>query len=180
MIKASIAEQEATNAVGKVFDLVLKDPFGTEQRLSALTGRVVILNFWATYCIPCKGEMPDLAAIQNEYAAVSLQVIGASTDEIKDRAKVLEFAKENKINFPIWLGATTSDMIRFGLGAALPGTVIIDRGGRVAKVISGVVNQRDLKKQIESMLLSAEREATSAQAESAKQPEVSSVPSLPL
>ena len=63
------------------------------------------LNFWATYCIPCRKEMPDLAAIQNEYAALGVQVIGASTDEAADRAKVLQFVRETKINFPIWMGA---------------------------------------------------------------------------
>ena len=65
VIAPSIAEQEAANVVGKEIELSLKDPFGTEQRLSALKGRIVVLNFWATYCIPCRKEMPDLAAIQN-------------------------------------------------------------------------------------------------------------------
>ena len=115
VLAASIAEQDAANIVGKEIELVLKDPFGGEQRLSALKGRIVVLNFWATYCIPCRTEMPDLAAIQNEYAALGLQVIGASTDVADDRAKVLQFVKETKVNFPIWVGASTADMIRFGL-----------------------------------------------------------------
>src|SRR5215213_1516155 len=155
VIAPSIAEQEAANVVGREIELSLKDPFGTEQRLSAPKGRIVVLNFWATYCIPCRKEMPDLAAIQNEYAALGVQVVGASTDEVTDRNKVLQFARETKVNFPIWLGATTAHMIRFGLGAALPGTVVIDRNGRIAKVISGIVNQADLKKQIDAMLTSA-------------------------
>ena len=67
--------------------------------------------------------------------------------------------KLTKINFPIWLGATTADMMRFGLGGALPGTVIIGRDGRVAKVISGVVNLADLKKQVDSMLAGSETTA---------------------
>lgn len=171
----SIAEQEAANIVGKEVELSLKDPFGTEQRLSSLKGRIVVLNFWATYCVPCRKEMPDLAAIQNEYAALGVQVVGASTDELKDRDKVLPFVKETKINFPIWIGATTTDMIRFGLGAALPGTVVINRDGRVAKVISGVVNQADLKKQIEAMLASAAKEQKKTVSQ--QRSEVSSVPS---
>jgi thiol-disulfide isomerase/thioredoxin len=175
----SLAEQEAASVIGKEIELVLKDPFGSEQRLSALKGRIVILNFWATYCIPCRKEMPDLAAIQNEYAALGLQVIGASTDEAEDRAKVLQFVKETKINFPIWIGATTTDMIKFGLGAALPGTVIIGRDGRVVKVISGVVNAADLKTQIDTMLATAEKVAKRERGRSAGQKggAVSSVPS---
>lgn len=185
VLAPSLAEREAANVVGSEVELTLKDPFGTEQRLSALKGRIVVLNFWATYCVPCRKEMPDLAAIQNEYAAVGVQVVGASADEAEDRAKVLQFVKETKINFPIWTGATISDMMRFGLGAALPGTVIVGRDGRVAKVISGIVNQADLKKQIDAMLASAEKTVTKErkkereQVASVKQKssEASSVPS---
>jgi peroxiredoxin len=181
----SLAEREAANVVGKEVDLTLKDPFGTTQGLSALKGRIVILNFWATYCIPCRKEMPDLAAIQNEYAALGVQVVGASTDEAADRSKVLQFVKETKVNFPIWTGATTADMIRFGLGAALPGTVVIGKDGRIAKVISGVVNQTDLKKHIDAMLAAAEKTAANERREERQQVavanrksgEVSSVPS---
>ena len=185
VIAASQAEREAASIVGSEVELALKDPFGTEQRLSALKGRIVVLNFWATYCVPCRKEMPDLAAIQNEYAALGVQVVGASADAAEDRAKVLQFVKETKINFPVWMGATTADMLRFGLGAALPGTVIIGRDGRVAKVISGVVNQAELKKQIDAMLANAERAAAKErkkereQTASAKQKEseASTVPS---
>jgi thiol-disulfide isomerase/thioredoxin len=186
VIAASQAEREAANVVGREVELALKDPFGTEQRLSALKGRIVVLNFWATYCVPCRKEMPDLAAIQNEYAALGVQVVGASADEANERARVLQFVKETKINFPIWMGATTSDMLRFGLGGALPGTVIVGRDGRVAKVISGVVNVAELKKQIDAMLASAEKSAATErkkqgreQTASAKQKEseASTVPS---
>ena len=157
VLAASLAERQAATIIGKEVELTLKDPFGTEQRLSSFKGRIVILNFWATYCIPCRKEMPDLAAIQNEFAALGVQVIGASTDESKDRDKVLQFVKETKVNFPVWMGASSADMIRFGLGTALPGTVIIDREGRVTKVISGIVDKADIKKQIESMLATAEQ-----------------------
>lgn len=186
VLAVSLAEQEAANVVGKEVNLTLKDLFGAEQSLSALKGRIVVLNFWATYCVPCRKEMPDLAAIQNEYALLGVQVVGASADAVGDRAKVLEFAKETRVNFPVWTGATTADMMRFGLGAALPGTVIIGKDGRVAKVISGIVNQADLKKQIDSMLATAEKTAANErkreqreQAAAAKQKpaEASSVPS---
>lgn len=179
VLAPSLAEQEAANVIGKEVDLTLKDPFGTSQGLSSLKGRIVILNFWATYCIPCRKEMPDLAAIQNEYAALGVQVVGASTDETGDRAKVLQFVKETKVNFPIWLSATTSDMMRFGLGGALPGTVVIGRDGHIAKVISGVVNQADLKKQIDALLASAARKQEREQGAAVKRKssEASSVPS---
>lgn len=181
ILAPSLAEEEATKVIGTEVELTLKDPFGTPQGLSALKGRIVILNFWATYCIPCRTEMPDLAAIQNEYAALGVQVIGASADEAEDRAKVLQFIKETKVNFPVWLGATTADLMRFGLGAALPGTAIIGRDGRIAKLISGVINQADLKRQIDAMLAAAEKTAAKERRQEreqvAKSREVSSVPS---
>lgn len=157
VLAPSLAEQEAANVIGTEAELTLKDPFGSFQSLNALKGRIVVLNFWATYCIPCRTEMPDLAVIQNEYGALGVQVVGASTDADKDRALVLQFVKETKVNFPVWMGASTADMIRFGLGAALPGTVVIGRDGKIVRVISGVINPADLRKQIDRMLASAEK-----------------------
>ena len=182
VLAPSLAEREAAKVVGQEVELRMTDLSGSPQSLSSLKGRIVILNFWATYCIPCKAEMPDLAAIQNEYAALGVQVIGASTDEVGDRQKILQFVKETKINFPIWVGAGTSDMLRFGLGSALPGTVVISKDGRIAKVISGVVNQADLKKQIDVMLGSntsgpAEKPEKREVAATRRPSEVSSVPS---
>jgi thiol-disulfide isomerase/thioredoxin len=182
VLAPSLAEREAAKVIGQEVELKLTDLSGSDQTLASLKGRIVILNFWATYCIPCKSEMPDLAAIQNEYAALGVQVIGASTDEIGDRQKILQFVKEAKINFPIWIGAGTSDMLRFGLGSALPGTVVIGKDGQIAKVISGVVNQAELKRQIDSMQAANISEpasrVTNGRVASAKEPvEVSSVPS---
>lgn len=176
VLAASLAEQEAAKSVGRQHELTLKDLSGVEQSLAALKGRIVILNFWATYCIPCRKEMPDLAAIQNEFAAFGVQVIGVNTDEAADRSEVLKFVKETKLNFPIWVDATTEHMIRFGLGAALPGTVIIGRDGRVAKVISGVVDQASLRKEIEK-LLAVTAVNTTTRKETARKAEVSAVPS---
>lgn len=137
---------------GTKAELALRDLYGAEQRLSALGGRIVVLNFWATYCEPCRREMPDLARIQNEYAALGVQVVGASADAETARAKVLEFIRETKINFPVWLGATTGDMQRFGLAPVLPGTVIIGRDGRIAWIKTGIVKEADVKKKIDELL----------------------------
>jgi thiol-disulfide isomerase/thioredoxin len=152
VLEQSLAQREAAKLVGQQIDLTLKDLSGVDQSLSALKGRIVVLNFWATYCIPCRKEMPDLAAIQNEFAALGVQVVGVNTDELKDRSKVLQFVKETKINFPIWVGGSTEHMVKFGLGAALPGTVVIGRDGRVVKIIAGVVDQVILRKEIEALL----------------------------
>jgi thiol-disulfide isomerase/thioredoxin len=149
-LSAAPAQQAST--IGTEVEFSLKDLGGVEQRLSAYRGRVVVLNFWATWCVPCKEEMPDLAAIQNTYAAFGVQVVGASADQIADRAKVVEFIKQTKINFPIWLGATTADMQRFGVGPGLPATVVIGRDGKVSVLHYKTISQAQLKKDIDRLL----------------------------
>jgi peroxiredoxin len=122
--------------------------------------------------------MPDLAAIQNEYAALGVQVVGASADTMADRQKVRQFIKETRLNFPVWLGASAEDMARFGLGSALPATVLIGRDGKVVATYKGVIKVADVRKQLESLLAVAEKESK-GQPPSARQTprEASSVPS---
>ena len=179
IIEKSLAEKQSAEVVGTQIELKLKDLFGAEQSLAQYRGRIVVLNFWATYCVPCRKEMPDLSAIQNEFAALGVQVIGASTDEAADRPTVLQFIKDVKINFPVWLGATSADTLRFGVGTALPATVIIDKDGKVYKTISGIVNQTDLRKDVEKLLRDAEKQAKIETKKQTKisDAEASSVPS---
>jgi len=165
-------------AIGTQPDLTLKDLFGVEQRLAAYRGKVVVLNFWATWCIPCRKEMPELAAIQNEYAALGVQVVGASADDLTDRSSVVTFIKEAGINFPVWVGATIEDMKRFGLGPVLPGTVVIGRDGKLLAIRNGVITRSYLKKQID-VLLASDAKAIKKEIALSRPPKVaaSSVPS---
>ena len=170
--------QPEVNVIGTEVDLTLKDLSGVEQQLSAYRGRVVVLNFWATYCVPCLKEMPDLAAIQNHYAALGVQVIGAAADTAEDKQKVLQFIKSSKVNFPVWLGASAEDMQRFGLGSALPGTVVIGRDGKIAAKFRGIIKPAELKKQLDSLLAAAEKESNQQVAATTTKPnKSSSVPS---
>jgi thiol-disulfide isomerase/thioredoxin len=157
--------------------LALKDLTGANQSLAGYRGRVVVLNFWATWCEPCKKEMPDLSAIQNDYAPLGVQVIGAASDEAADGAKVLKFTREFKVNFPVWVGAQTDDMERFGVGSVLPATVIIDREGKIVWREIGIIKPAELRKQLDSILLPKVSEATKvAKAEKAKTKNSSLVP----
>jgi thiol-disulfide isomerase/thioredoxin len=139
--------------------LALKDLTGAEQSLAALRGRVVVLNFWATWCVPCQKEMPDLSAIQNDYAALGVQVIGAAGDSASDGAKVLKFIREFKVNFPVWLDAKTADMERFGVGTVLPATVIIDKNGKIVWRETGIIKPSELRKELDKILLPKVNEA---------------------
>lgn len=172
------AERSPQSVVGTEAELMLKDLSGVEQRLSSYRGRIVVLNFWATYCIPCRKEMPDLAAIQNQYAALGVQVIGASADDATDLPKVRQFIKETKVNFPVWIGATAADMQRFGLGSGLPGTLVIGRDGKIVASIRGIIKPADLKKHLDHMLAQAEKDSKEQLAVVKEKPaKASSVPS---
>lgn len=149
------SSSQEPSAVGTEVQLALKDLAGVEQKLSSSRGLVVVLNFWATYCEPCRKEMPDLAAIQDEYAPRGVQVVGVSADRLEERDKVLRFVKETKLNFPVWLGAKVGDMSKFGLGQTLPGTAIIGRDGKIAWSIRGVAKKADLKKRLDTLLAEA-------------------------
>ena len=146
------AEKTTAPAIQVEPELELTDLTGTRQKLSSLRGRIVVLNFWATYCLPCREEMPALAAIQNLYGAYGVQVIGASADFADEKQGVLKFIKKFKINFPIWLEASNRDMARFGLGPALPGTAIIDPAGKIIWRSKKPVTRAELKTHLDALL----------------------------
>jgi thiol-disulfide isomerase/thioredoxin len=152
VISSSAISRAQAAIVGTEAELSLKDLFGVDQKLSSYRGRIVVLNFWATWCVPCRAELPDLVALQNEYAALGVQVIGASADELTDRNDVLKFIKETRINFPVWVGLSTAEMKRFGVGPSLPATLIINREGKIDTVYPSVIKRVDLETRIESML----------------------------
>jgi thiol-disulfide isomerase/thioredoxin len=165
--------------IGEEVDLVLNDLTGTEQRLSSLRGRLVVLNFWATWCGPCVKEMPDLASIQNQYAALGVQVVGASANTLAEQKMVLGFIAQMKINFPVWLGATTGEMAKFGLGPALPGTAVIGRDGRIVALYPGIISEAELRGLLDRLIAQSQGEASAkiAQIGRGRSTDTSSVPS---
>ncbi len=171
------ANQSAEKLIGTEAELALKDLFNVEQKLSSYRGRIVIVNFWATWCGPCVKEMPELSALQNEYAALGVQVIGAAADNFDKAKEVRQFIKTAKLNFPVWLGAATADMARFGLGPALPGTAIIGRDGKIVAIFNGVINTAEVKAKLDKLVAQADRESKQQIAKAARNADFSSVPS---
>ena len=132
--------------------LALQDLEGRKQDLRELRGRIVVVNFWATWCIPCRKEMPAFVRLQERRGNEEVQVIGASADEAGSEHAVEAFVHEQRIHFPIWIGATTVDMQRLGLGTALPATAIIDRDGSVVARAAGIIDEAGLNRWIDWLL----------------------------
>jgi thiol-disulfide isomerase/thioredoxin len=117
----------------------LKDLDGREISPASLRGKVVIVNFWATWCPPCRAEIPDLVALQEKYKD-TLQVIGISEDE-SGVDGVRQFAVEHKINYPISM--TTPEIEKmFPAISALPTSFIVDRESRVVQKHVGMLTAR--------------------------------------
>jgi len=155
-------EAHASDRPGSLDDLAWTDLTGARQSLAAWRGRIVIVNFWATWCRPCLDEMPALGAIQNDYAALGVQTIGIAADGTDGAENVLAFARRVGIVFPVWLGATTADMAALGVGPALPATVVLDRDGTIAHRVSGVVDAGELRRVLDRLLRPAESTAERA------------------
>jgi len=128
----------------------LKDVNGRTVRLSDYHGRVVLINFWATWCPPCRAEMPDLVRLQREHAKQGLQIIGITyPPERKDRVR--RFARSLKVNYPIVLG-TREIKARFSSEETLPLTVVINRDGKVTDIISGILLREEFDEKIKPLL----------------------------
>ncbi len=133
-------------------DLSMKNLDGSGASLVDHRGKIVALNFWATWCIPCREEMPLFVQLQNKYASQGVQFIAASIDVSEDRPKVDSFVKEFRLNFPVWMDATIEQQASLGLGTAVPATAIFDREGNLRFRLIGKSDRKDLEKRIEFLI----------------------------
>jgi len=110
-------------------DFELPSLDGKNLKLSNLRGKAVLLNFWATYCGPCKIEMPWFVELQKEYGPQGFQIVGVAMDDasLEDIAK---FAKEMGVNYPILLGKESVGQ-SYGGVSVLPTTFFLDRNGKL-------------------------------------------------
>lgn len=131
-------------------EFALKDADGKTVRLADYRGKVVLLDFWATWCGPCKIEIPWFMEFERKHKDKGFAVIGVSMDE-DGWAAVKPFTEELKINYRIVI-ATESTAQLYGGVEALPTTFLIDREGKVASVHVGVTGKRDFENDIEQLL----------------------------
>jgi len=127
----------------------LTDASGAPVRLSDYKGKVVLLNFWATWCHGCKTEIPWYMDFQKQYEAQGFTVVGASMDDGGWKV-VKPFVKEKKLNYPVVI-ASDELAKQYGLGD-MPLSVLIDRDGRIADSHSGVVDRNAWESKIQQLL----------------------------
>jgi peroxiredoxin len=130
------------------FDLATVD--GRKVKLSELRGKAVLLNFWATWCPPCKVEMPWFVELQNQYGKDGLVVLGVAMDDSAP-AKIAEFTHEMGVNYPVLLG-TDQVSDDYGNVQYLPTTFYIDRNGMIVDKMAGLLSRKDIEDGVKKAL----------------------------
>lgn len=135
--------------------LQFRDLQGRSVRLAEYRGKVVLVNFWATWCLPCRAEIPELVRWQREYRNRGLQIIGI-TYPPETRSEVRRFTQKARVNYPIALGTKATKLL-FTPSETLPMTVVIDSKGNVHDVIEGVIFPEEFDQKIKPLLLEVHR-----------------------
>ena len=134
------------------------DAKGLLDRVGQEKGKVVLVNFWATWCVPCREEFPDLSRLQRAYAGKGLRVIGVSTDFARESAAVAKFLREQKPSFPNYRKKSGGDdqifidAVEKSWGGELPFSVLYGRDGRKVKSLSGKHSYAEYEREIQALL----------------------------
>jgi peroxiredoxin len=131
-------------------DFALQSLDGKTVRLSDFRGKAVLLNFWATWCEPCKLEMPWFVELEKQYGPQGLAVVGVAMDD-SDKDKIANFAKQMGVNYPVLLGKETVGDEYGGL-EYLPTSFYIDRDGKVVQRVFGLRSRSDIEGWIKEAL----------------------------
>jgi cytochrome c-type biogenesis protein len=124
---------------------------GKSVRLSSLRGRVVLLNFWATWCLPCRSEIPEFNALQRDLESKGLSVVGVSVSPVDTSESIRSFQKDIKQDYTVLRGAEEIGS-KFGNGPGLPVTYIIDREGRIRQKFIGPQTRENFEAAVERVL----------------------------
>lgn len=133
--------------------LTFRDIEGKSVTLSDYKGKVILLDFWATWCPPCRKEIPGFIDLYNTYKSRGLVVIGISMDEADDIAEVKRFAAQIKMDYPVLLGAGREEDLKPSFGELpLPTSFIIGRDGRICARHDGLTAKEQVEREITGLL----------------------------
>jgi thiol-disulfide isomerase/thioredoxin len=138
---------------GAIWAVAFKDAHGDSRSLAEFQGQVTVVNFWATWCVPCREEMPGFVRLQERWKERGVRFVGLSDDE---PAKVDRFATELKINYPLWVGADAAGALSKRLGnrlGVLPHTVILDPNGNPVEGRVGPYLEQDLEQKLAALVV---------------------------
>ena len=144
------AEACPLDAAPADLSLSLKDMNGVDVALASFKGKVILLNFWATWCGPCKAEIPHFIELQNQYAD-DLQILGISVDDTPEDVK--PYAKEYKMNYPVLIGLHREDVeLAYGPFFGIPQSFVISRDGRICRKHAGIATKEQFEQEIRALL----------------------------
>jgi cytochrome c biogenesis protein CcmG/thiol:disulfide interchange protein DsbE len=132
-------------------DFTVKDMNGANVRLADHKGKVILINFWATWCAPCKTELPAFVELYDRYKDKGLVILGVSADD--DAETLRSFAAEWKLNYPILVGRDEEDLLdAYGPLFGYPTSVIVGRDGAVCARHVGPASKEDFEREIKALL----------------------------
>ncbi|HEY6339001.1 MAG TPA: TlpA disulfide reductase family protein [Candidatus Sulfotelmatobacter sp.] len=131
-------------------DFTLESLDGKSMSLSDLRGKAVLLNFWATWCTPCKIEMPWFVELQKQYGSAGLQIVGVAMDDAS-KEDIAKFAKDMGVNYPILIGKEAVGD-EYGGVPGLPETFFIGRDGKIVDKIMGLKGKGEIEDDIKKAL----------------------------
>jgi len=139
------------NAKTANLNFTLKDVNGKDVRLADFKGKVVLLDFWATWCVPCKTEIPWFVEFQNKYASSGLQVVGVSVDDTLDKLK--PYVKTYNMNYVVLQGLHHDDLQdAYGPMWGIPVTAVISRDAKICAKHMGISSKAAFENEIKSLL----------------------------
>lgn len=138
-------------------DLKPVDESGYARLIASYKGKVLLVNFWATWCAPCRKEMPELAALAAKYKSKGLELVTVAIDEESDRRTASDFLDKAKVPPPAFIKNFKSDekfisMVDPRWSGGLPFTVVYDRAGKKARVFPGELNMKELDEYLRKIL----------------------------
>lgn len=130
----------------------LKDTSGKPHKIAELRGSVAVVNFWATWCGPCREELPMLSRVAADYSAKGVHFVAISADEAKNKPQLDRFLATNTVGMDVWTGASVYMLDRADLGQELPATMILDADGEVVTRMLGEAREPEVRAAIDWLL----------------------------